>query len=441
MGFVVNINQPCRSKVRGSSRFCGLCSRDLRDFLADSTPDSRVERLYISHPSHSQCFVMPVLQRTKRKLLTVVGGKPHATQDDYVDTLPTPPNSNSTRSAGSNAIATAAEDDVNRDPESSGDEKKHVGQRDGRKESKTFRQPDQRLKRSHAIPAAPIFKQPGAGSPASLESKQSNGSDGPSSDAEDEIFGSQQKKRRSNIHALPKPRHKQQMYGKGTKTQLPKRDDAAKFKKPTKSNAEDTASAPVFRQAKGADMMFRFRGADPVAEFQAPQSSGNLRNSLSPSLSSLSSAPSSPDVEEIAALDLPDARPHVSKSDCKICGRGVDKLLKEEFENEQYLMPGKRLSHKWQKRFCRYHRQREAEDLWNERGYPKIDWDGLEDRMLRLHPHLEGVMNGTKSSFYREELVNRLKGRAKTAVQAWRSENVKEGAPVGYYGPRGEKEM
>ena len=384
---------------------------------------------------------MPTLQRTKRKLLTVVGGKPHATQDDYADKLPTPPNSNSTRSSGSNAIA--IEEDFNREPESSGDEEDGVGQWDGSGESKQFRQPDQRLNQSYARPAAPVFKQPGAGSPASLSSKRSNGSDGPSSDADDGIFGSQSKKQHksSNIHAPPKPRQKQQMYGRTAKAQSPKRDTAAKFKEPKKRKVEDTASVPVFRQAKGADMMFHFRGADPVAGFQAPHSSGDLRNSLSPSLSSLSSAPDSPGVVEIATLDLPDARPYVPKSDCKICGRSVDKLLKEEFENEQGLAPGKRLSHKWQKRFCRYHRRREAEDLWNERGYPKIDWNSLEDRMLKLHPHLEGIMNGTKSSYYREELADRLKGRAKTAVQAVQSEDAKGGAPVGYYGPRGEKTM
>jgi hypothetical protein len=114
-------------------------------------------------------------------------------------------------------------------------------------------------------------------------------------------------------------------------------------------------------------------------------------------------------------------------------------FLKQEFEDE--FAPGKHMSYKWQQRFCRYHKQHEARQLWQERSYPDIDWDGLERRMMKYHSHLESVMSGKHTSPFRDELEQRVKSRAKTTMQAVNSEDAKGGAHVGYYGPRGEKAM
>ena len=384
---------------------------------------------------------MPLLpRRNAPKLLARVGGKQHATQDDHVDALPTPPSTNSTRSSASRPALVETEEDINRDPESSDDEENVPPQADG---SAAFKKPNRAFNERQSIPTA-TFKKPISSSPASLGSKRSNSSDGRSSDGEDAIFGSQGSKRQrksyvENIHAAPttkfKPRTK--LYGKAARARTPKKETDASFKQPKKQMDEEKA-APVFKTAKGADM-FKFSGGDVEPQFKTPRASVTTSNSRSPSLSPLSSAPSSPEVEEIQDLNLPDAQPYCPKAECSICRSSVDLFLKEQFEDE--FTPGKHMSYKWQQRFCRYHKQHEAKQLWQERGYPTVDWDDLERRMGSFHSHLEKVIAGNTPSYYRDELAERLKGRTKTTLQAVNSEDVKGGAHVGYYGPRGEKAM
>jgi hypothetical protein len=390
---------------------------------------------------------MPLLARKGApKLLTRVQGKQHATQDDYVDTLPHPPTSNSMRSSASRSALIDTEGDINRDPESSDDERTADAQLDG---PVGFKRPSHIPDVSHTLPAVSTFKKPVSSSPASLLSKRSSDSDEPSSDTEDAIFSSPGSKRQrksygGNIHAAPtKARFKPQVYGKGVKSRSPKRDSAASFKQLKKPKAEDDLPAPKFQLARGADM-FQFKGTTTESTFKTPRASmegpnGGGTHSRSPSLSSLSSAPNSPGVEEIQTLDLPVAQPYTPKAECTICGRSVDLFLKQEFEDE--FAPGKHMSYKWQQRFCRYHKQHEARQLWQERSYPDIDWDGLERRMMKYHSHLESVMSGKHTSPFRDELEQRVKSRAKTTMQAVNSEDAKGGAHVGYYGPRGEKAM
>ena len=385
---------------------------------------------------------MPLLtRRNAPKLLTRINGKQHATQDDYSDVLPTPPTSNSTASSASHARSIDVEEDITRDPESS-DEEQHVApQLDG---PVGFKRPKQVSDALRALPTPATFKKPTSSSPASLASKRSNGSEGNSSDAEDTIFSSQgSKKQRTsyagNIHAVPmKSRLKPQVYGKATKTRSPKRDSGASFKQVNRQKSAQAPPAPIFQAAKGADM-FQFKGKDAEPQFKAPRTSGEVSHSRSPSLSSLSSAPSSPGVEEIQNFDLPAAQPYCPTIECSICGHNVDLFLKQEFEDE--FAPGKHMSYKWQQRFCRFHKQHDARQVWKERGYPDIDWDDLEKRMLRFNAHLERVIDGTKSSHYRRELAERLKGRPKTTLQAVTAKDTKSGVQVGYYGPRGDKVM
>jgi hypothetical protein len=227
------------------------------------------------------------------------------------------------------------------------------------------------------------------------------------------------------------------MYGKAAKVRTPKKESGVSFK-PAKKHKDEDNTPPVFKAAKGVDM-FRFTGGDAESQFKTPRPSAATSNSRSPSLSPLSSAPSSPEVEEIQDLNLPDAQPYCPKTECSICRSSVDLFLKEQFEDQFTL--GKHKSYKWQQRFCRYHKQHEAKQLWQERGYPTIHWDGLERRMISFHSHLEKVIAGKTPSHYRDELAERLKGRTKTTLQAVNSEDVKGGAHVGYYGPRGEKAM
>ena len=390
---------------------------------------------------------MPLLARKGApKLLTKVEGKQHATQDDYVDKLPTPPTSSSTRSSASRSALIETEEDIYRDPESSDDEPAADAQLDG---PVGFKRPSQIPDLGHTLPALPTFKKPVSSSPLSLVSKRSNGSDEPSSDAEDPIFSPQGSKRQrksygGNIHAPPpKARSKHLVYGMGGKTRSPKRDRAASFNQLKKPKAQDDLQKPEFQLAKGADI-FQFKGTSTGPAFKTPRASMDGPNaggarSRSPSLSSLSSALDSPGVEEIQSLDLPTAQPYTPTAECTICGRSVGLFLKQDFEDE--FAPGKHMSYKWQQRFCRYHKQYEAKQLWQERGYPDIEWDSLEMRMTKYHSHLESVLSGKHASSFRDELQQRVKSRTKTAIQAVNSEEAKGGAHVGYYGPRGEKAM
>ena len=395
---------------------------------------------------------MPLLSRNSGKLLSRVNGKPHATQNDHIDALPTLPTSNSTRSSTSQ-IAFETDEDIQRDPESSDDE-----QPAPLRSASEFRLPRQVDGGGEDEPPKPTdFLLPVRSSPGSAGSKRSNGSDQRSSDDDSGIFSSQGsfKRRKTyggNIHALQKPASKQQGYGKAGRHSLPNRDSRPGFKDPRKhdNKPQTLAPAPKFKVAKGADM-FEFGETNAGAGFKAPRKIADASmdadraderfHSLSPSLSSLSSPPSSPEVEEIENLNLPAPRTFAPRSECTICGGEVDLLLKQNFEDE--FTKGKYMSYKWQQRFCRHHKRHEASQLWDQKGYPNIDWDGLERRMRRQHSHLEDIMTNAKPSHYRRELSEKLKGRSKTALHAVNSDSEaeKRGVHVGYYGPRGEKAM
>lgn len=125
--------------------------------------------------------------------------------------------------------------------------------------------------------------------------------------------------------------------------------------------------------------------------------------------------------------------------ECTMCGQQIDRFLKEDFEDK--FTPGRQLSYKWQQRFCTYHKQQDGKIIWEERGYPEIDWDHLEQRFRRHKSRLLAVVDGKTKSFYRDRLSERLKERLNTTIEVLSAENVKRVAVVGYYGPRGERMM
>lgn len=369
-----------------------------------------------------------MLSRRTANLLGTVNGKPHATQDDHVDTLPTPPNSNSTTRSSISRKA-EAEEDINREPESSDDERTAPAQVDG---PTAFKRPSQDSEKD-TRPQLSKFQKPTFSSPASAGSKRSNDSDPPGSDPDDAIFGSQVAKKQrtsfANIHAPTTNKRREVKYGKASKPRSPKKDDKRKLKEANKEKEEEKVPLAKFQAARGSDMFAFGSDAQPTSEL-------NGRSSRSPSLSSLSDAPP---IEEVQTSAETAASHRDPEAPCTICGRAVDLLLKQGFEDE--FAPGKRLSYKWQQRFCRFHKQHEARGIWREKGYPNIIWDNLEKRMMKYDSHLESVLNGKKPSHFRDELAERLKGRTKTTLQAVTSEDAKAGIHVGYYGPRGEKAM
>ena len=384
------------------------------------------------------------LTKTGHRLLRTVKNKPHATQDDHYDAPPTPPATSSTRSSTSqNSVKKEEEEDINRDPVSS-DEEKPIG------DQRSNFVPPQGDGAADEVPKAPKARSQHSASHENTTSRRSNGMDNRSSDSENAVFGSQAPRKRqkrgpfNNVHA-------QKIAATYTvRNKLRKTSKTSGFNQPraTESKSLRAAAGPQFKAPKGGDM-FEFGTPESPPNFQPSKTPDDVSMvdptdeqgfySLSSPLSSLSSPPSSPEVEEIKDLDLPAPQAYVQKTECTICGQDIELFLKQDFEDE--FTRGKQMNYRWQQRFCRYHKQHEAKQVWQRGGYPEIEWDGLERRMRRHHSHLKDVMGGGKASYHREQLSERLKSRSKTAMQTLNETGPKRGASVGYYGPRGEKIM
>ncbi|CAK1364006.1 hypothetical protein CB0940_04024 [Cercospora beticola] len=122
---------------------------------------------------------------------------------------------------------------------------------------------------------------------------------------------------------------------------------------------------------------------------------------------------------------------------CTICDERVRRLLKEEFEDE--VLDNRPWSYKWQQRFCTWHKRRTVREIWQERGYPEIDWSNLRKRMRKHDRFLSDVLNDRVASHHREKLKDQSKnGRSR------QKDIVAEGTSkftMGYYGPRGERRV
>jgi hypothetical protein len=338
--------------------------------------------------------------------------------------------------------STLDEEDINADPLSSSDEAPEPPKQppigSGFKQTRQLESGRLRLQKQSS------FKNPSpVDSPESIGSKRSNDGDVPNTDPEDMVFSSQTspKRRKQSTYGRANNIHTSQAV-KAQKEILHNRRDGIKV--PRVGNVKtEVKSAPQFTLPKGHDM-FRFGRARTETQWRQSVGTGDasledamLNNGGASPDSSLSSAPSDFDDDEVQALNLPPPKPYVPVTECAICGQAVNQFLREEFEDRS--TPGKQLSYKWQQRFCTYHKQHEGKESWKERGYPEIDWSGLEKRMRRHRPHLLAVIDGSKSSYYRVQLSEKLKEGSKTAMQALKSDKDRPTVCVGYYGPRGEK--
>ncbi|PPJ50806.1 hypothetical protein CBER1_06488 [Cercospora berteroae] len=122
---------------------------------------------------------------------------------------------------------------------------------------------------------------------------------------------------------------------------------------------------------------------------------------------------------------------------CTICGERVRRLLKEEFEDE--VLDNRPWSYKWQQRFCTWHKRKTVREIWQQRGYPEIDWSSLRKRMRKHDKFLSDVLNDRAESHHRAKLRDQSKnGRSR------QKDIVAEGTSkftMGYYGPRGERRV
>ncbi len=158
-------------------------------------------------------------------------------------------------------------------------------------------------------------------------------------------------------------------------------------------------------------------------------------------LSSISSAPDSPELEALKEqfsfpeLGIAKYYDHPSAK-CPICQEPVERSFLEEFDS------GQRLNVRQQARFCKAHKMRSAENEWQAKRYPMIDWTHLGERLGRFHSVVDDILKGDKPSFYRNAFEDQIKsGQNRTLQQSLLSGQGFEGLAPGYYGSKGSRLM
>lgn len=134
---------------------------------------------------------------------------------------------------------------------------------------------------------------------------------------------------------------------------------------------------------------------------------------------------------EDTATDSKNANLGPDQAPCPMCDEPVDKEWLNEFSK------GQRMSIARQAKFCHQHKKRAAEKLWETKGYPTINWEGLEARIAKHHRHLKSLINGASaSSHFGQQLQDKIeKGKNRTLFTT-------DDYPVpGYYGLRGMSMM
>ncbi|KAM0709378.1 hypothetical protein Q7P35_003416 [Cladosporium inversicolor] len=408
---------------------------------------------------------MPSLRRTAPPLLRQVNNKPHATNKDHEEgSLPTPPASNSIGKKGA-GIADAAKKntakkdvDIFAEPASSSDEEDATELPTLNKTAATFKPSKSLDPAKKPATNTPTFKVPTRTSPGSSNSKRSASNEDDDLSSDDKmVFSSQtahspnkrarlaaagNARRAGNIHAPPKK--SSQMYGKRkvltTKDRKSQQAKAGGFKTAKGLDlAAPNPQGPTFKAAKGADMFEFGQSEKNLPQFQ--EARGSVSDS--PELSELSELDS--DVEEVdpRTLNLPTPKEYVPTVECKGCGKKVPLLSKQEFEDK--YNNGKPLSYKKWSWFCDHHKREDARQIWQERGYPEIQWDSIEKRLRAHHDRLLAVLEKRSTSVYRDRLQKRVdSGSTRSAAAAYIPSSSDDGEleiKPGYYGSKGEKLM
>ncbi|KAF4768177.1 hypothetical protein N7455_000420 [Penicillium solitum] len=149
------------------------------------------------------------------------------------------------------------------------------------------------------------------------------------------------------------------------------------------------------------------------------------------------SSPTSSTCEQISQLDEFTTKEKRQPSPprqalCPICRKEVDWASLELFRAK----PKQRIRE--QVMFCESHKLRSAMDLWRDRGYPEIHWDGFEERVQSYFPELEKLLVPGASSYYRNILSTSLApGKARNFRVRVDDDKTLETMTCGYYGTRG----
>lgn len=172
----------------------------------------------------------------------------------------------------------------------------------------------------------------------------------------------------------------------------------------------------------------------PSTSFDDTRSSSTL-SSPPPEMEIIDVSPTQKNVEYVTNAALVFAKED-SVPKCPYCNERVESLFFEEWTG------GRRLTIRQQADFCKAYKKHKAENEWREQGFPYIDWQSLDERLKKHHDAIDDILQGRKSSFYRnvfEDLVKSGKDR-KLRKTLMNGDELEESTP-GYYGSRGARIM
>lgn len=146
--------------------------------------------------------------------------------------------------------------------------------------------------------------------------------------------------------------------------------------------------------------------------------------------------------EDVAAIDLADGIANVAggqpaqrtttfeedfpsmaqRARCPMCDEPVNP---NDLKGKGYM------TIRQQEEFCQSHQMKTAQDNWEERNYPTIDWDKLESRIAKHHSFIKKLVNG-QDCHHRQLLAGAVKtGQDRNLLKS--TSNI----TPGYYGSRG----
>ncbi|KAH7364365.1 RTC4-like domain-containing protein [Rhexocercosporidium sp. MPI-PUGE-AT-0058] len=130
-------------------------------------------------------------------------------------------------------------------------------------------------------------------------------------------------------------------------------------------------------------------------------------------------APISQDMEEY------DFQSMTQRACCPMCGATVDP------EDIRAYSKSGVMNIRTQERFCRAHKIKTAQDDWEIKDYPTIDWDKLDSRISKHHTFIKKLING-QDSHYRELWGENIEAGKDRSLRKMTSNLT-----PGYYGARG----
>ena len=114
---------------------------------------------------------------------------------------------------------------------------------------------------------------------------------------------------------------------------------------------------------------------------------------------------------------------------CPLCKKPVDPDTLQNFSKGAFMTIRK------QRRFCAMHKQDEARAEWKAKGYPEMDWAGLEARIAPHEAYLKGVLLG-QQCHYRDLMARDAEGGNNRNLADADFDKI-----PGYYGTKGFRIM